>query len=45
MRILRRLRPNAEDNFDILTPESSRGFPERLTGMIAVAIVPVSFPP
>jgi putative ABC transport system permease protein len=42
LRILRRLRPNAEDNFDILTPEASRGFLERLTGMIAVAIVPVS---
>jgi len=45
LRILRRLRPNAEDNFDILTPEASRGFLERPTGMIAVAIVPVSFPP
>jgi len=42
LRILRRLRPKAEDNFDILTPEASRGFLERLTGMIAVAIVPVS---
>jgi putative ABC transport system permease protein len=42
MRILRRLRPNAPDNFDILTPEAGRSFLARLTGMIAVAIVPIS---
>jgi putative ABC transport system permease protein len=42
LRVLRRLRPNADDNFDILTPEAGRSFLGRLTGMIAVAIVPVS---
>jgi putative ABC transport system permease protein len=42
MRILRRLRPAETDNFDILTPEAGRSFLGRLTGMIAVAIVPIS---
>ena len=42
LRILRRLRPNEADNFDVLTPEAGRSFLARLTGMIAVAIVPIS---
>jgi len=42
LRILRRLRPNTPDNFDIMTSEAGRSFLERLTGMIAVAIVPIS---
>ncbi len=42
LRALRRLKPNAPDNFDLLTPEAGRSFMERLTGMIAIAIVPIS---
>ncbi len=42
MRTLRRLRPKTADNFDVLTPETGRSFLARLTGMIAVAIVPIS---
>ncbi len=42
LRTLRRLRPAAPDNFDILTPESGRSFLERLTNMVAIAIVPIS---
>jgi putative ABC transport system permease protein len=42
MRSLRRLRANALDNFDILAPEAGRSFLERLTEMIAIAIIPIS---
>ncbi len=42
MRNLRRLKPKAEDNFDILVPEAGRSFLERLTNAIAIAIVPIS---
>jgi putative ABC transport system permease protein len=42
VRISRRLKPNVQDNFDILTPESGRSFLERLTEMIAIAIIPIS---
>ncbi len=42
LRTLRRLKPNASDNFEILTPDSGRNFLERLTGMIAIAIIPIS---
>jgi putative ABC transport system permease protein len=42
MRALRRLRPNALDNFDILAPEAGRSFLERLTEMIVIAIIPIS---
>ena len=42
MRSLRRLKPKAEDNFDILVPEAGRSFLERLTNAIAIAIVPIS---
>ena len=42
MRSLRRLKPKAEDNFDILVPEAGRSFLDRLTNAIAIAIVPIS---
>jgi putative ABC transport system permease protein len=42
LRTIRRLRPGASDNFDVLTPEAGRSFVARLTGLIAVAIVPIS---
>ena len=42
MRSLRRLKPKADDNFDILTPEAGRSFLERLAGAVAVVIVPIS---
>jgi putative ABC transport system permease protein len=42
LRTFRRLKPNASDNFDLLTPDSGRNFLERLTGMIAIAIIPIS---
>ncbi len=41
-RILRRLKANAPDNFDILTPDADRDFMAQLIDMIAVAIVPIS---
>jgi len=44
MQIRRRrgLLPDEPDDFDILIPEAGRSFLSRLTGMIAVAIVPIS---
>ncbi|MBN1570555.1 MAG: ABC transporter permease [Acidobacteria bacterium] len=42
MRSLRRLRPTAPDNFDLLVPEAGRDFLARIVGIIAVAIVPIS---
>lgn len=42
LRILRRLKPNAPDNFDILTPEANRDFLAQIIEMIGVAIVPIS---
>jgi putative ABC transport system permease protein len=42
MRSLRRLKPKADDNFDILVPEAGRSFLERLTNALAVAVVPIS---
>lgn len=42
LRILRRLRPNASDNFDILTPEANRDFLAQIVDMIGIAIVPIS---
>jgi putative ABC transport system permease protein len=42
LRILRRLKSTKPDNFDILAPEAGRNFLERLTDMIAVAIIPIS---
>jgi len=41
-RRLRGLRPGEEDNFDIMTPDAGRSFLGRLTGMIAVIIIPIS---
>ncbi|MBN2318079.1 MAG: ABC transporter permease [Acidobacteria bacterium] len=42
LRILRRLKPNAPDNFDILTPEANRDFLAQIIEMIGIAIVPIS---
>jgi putative ABC transport system permease protein len=42
LRAMRRLRPNAGDNFDILIPEAGRDFLSQLTSMIGLAIVPIS---
>ena len=42
MRSLRRLKPRASDNFDLLVPEAGRSFLVRIIGIIAVAIVPIS---
>ncbi len=42
MRSLRRLKPSASDNFDLLIPEAGRSFLIRIIGILAVAIVPIS---
>ena len=42
MRMLRRLRPNKPDNFDILTPEAGTSFLDRIIGIIGTAIIPIS---
>jgi putative ABC transport system permease protein len=42
LRTMRRLKPNAADNFDVLMPEAGRSFLERLTEAVAIAIVPIS---
>jgi putative ABC transport system permease protein len=42
LRIMRRLKPNAADDFDILIPEAGRDFLSQLTSMIALAIVPIT---
>ncbi len=42
LRTLRRLKPNAPDNFDILTPEANRDFLAQIVDMIGIAIVPIS---
>lgn len=42
LRIMRHLKPNVPDNFDILIPEAGRSFLARLAGIIGVAIVPIS---
>lgn len=42
MRLLRRLRPNKPDNFDILIPEAGRDFLFRIVGIIGIAIIPIS---
>jgi len=42
LRKLRGLRPGAEDDFDVMTPDAGRSFLGQLTGMIAVIIVPIS---
>jgi putative ABC transport system permease protein len=42
LRQIRRLRPRAPDNFDLLAPEAGRSFLERLVGIISVAIIPIT---
>jgi putative ABC transport system permease protein len=42
MRSLRGLKPEVEDNFDLLIPEAGRSFLIRVVGIIGVAIVPIS---
>lgn len=42
LRLMRRLKPNTPDNFDILIPEAGRSFLARLAGIIGVAVVPIS---
>ncbi len=42
LRMLRRLKPSAPDNFDILTPEADRDFLAQIVDMIGIAIVPIS---
>jgi putative ABC transport system permease protein len=42
LRSMRRLKPKAPDNFDILVPEAGRGFLERVTAAVAIAILPIS---
>jgi putative ABC transport system permease protein len=42
LRTLRALKPGEPDDFDLLVPESGRSFLGQLTGMISVAIVPIS---
>jgi putative ABC transport system permease protein len=42
LRNLRRLKPNAPDNFDILTPEANRDLLAQIVDMIGIAIVPIS---
>jgi len=42
LRLLRRLKPNAPDNFDIMTPEANRDFQAQIVDMIGIAIIPIS---
>ena len=42
LRVLRRLKPNVPDNFDILTPEANRDFLAQIVDMIGIAIIPIS---
>ena len=42
LRLLRRMKPNAPDNFDILTPEANRDFLAQIVDMIGIAIIPIS---
>jgi len=42
LRLLRRLKPDAPDNFDILTPEANRDFLAQIVDMIGIAIIPIS---
>lgn len=42
LRSLRGLKPQLEDNFDLLIPEAGRSFLIRVVGIIGVAIVPIS---
>lgn len=42
LRARRQLRPEAEDNFDLLSPDSARGFVLRLTQRVGAAAGPIS---
>jgi len=42
LRLLRRMRPNEPDNFDILTPEANRDFMAEIVDAVSIAIVPIS---
>jgi putative ABC transport system permease protein len=42
IRTMRRLKPGAGDNFDVLIPEAGRDFLVRMIGIISIAIVPIS---
>jgi putative ABC transport system permease protein len=42
MRVMRRLKPGTDDNFDVLVPEAGRDFIIRMIGIISIAIVPIS---
>jgi putative ABC transport system permease protein len=42
MRARRQLRPGAPDNFDLLTPESARGFVQRIAERVGAAAAPIS---
>lgn len=42
LRILRRLKPNASDNFDILMPEANRDFLAQIVDMVGIAIIPIT---
>ena len=42
MRLARRLRPMAPDNFDLLMPESGEDFLSRVVGIVSVAIIPIT---
>ncbi|MBE3132127.1 MAG: ABC transporter permease, partial [Acidobacteria bacterium] len=42
MRARRQLRPGVADNFDVLTPESARGFVQRIAERVGAAAAPIS---
>ncbi|MBE3072554.1 MAG: ABC transporter permease, partial [Acidobacteria bacterium] len=42
MRARRQLRPGVADNFDVLTPESARGFVQRIAESVGAAAAPIS---
>jgi len=42
MRLMRRLKPKAPDNFDLLIPESGKDFLGRIVGIVSVAIIPIT---
>jgi putative ABC transport system permease protein len=42
MRLLRRLKPGAADNFDLLIPEAGHDFLSRIIGIVGIAIISIS---
>jgi putative ABC transport system permease protein len=42
MRLLRRLKPQSPDNFDLLVPEAGTDFLGRVVGIVSVAIIPIT---